>query len=111
MTEFATTKVKLVTVIVPFELGDSVANDLRTLGVSGFTTSSAHGWERHSRQAGLTSGASVRLETLATAEMAHAIFSYVVARSSDEDLVAFAQDVEAVPESHFSEQSPERTTP
>jgi nitrogen regulatory protein PII len=100
---FETAKVKLLTIIAPFGLGDNIAQDLQTMGVGGFTSTSAHGWGRHgSRHFGLVDGANVRIETLVSAQLAQEILERVVGAFAHDAVVAFTQDVEAGPRSRFA---------
>lgn len=97
-----TAQVKLVTIIAPHGLGDHIANDLRALGVNGFTKARADGWGSHGRrQFGLVDSANVRLETLVSAELARDILQKMVTKFSDHAVIAFMQAVEAVPRSRF----------
>jgi hypothetical protein len=99
---FETAKVKLVTIIAPYSLGDHIAGDLRTMGVGGFTTMKADGWGSHGpRHFGLVDGANVRFETLVSAELAQQILERVVGAFSDDAVVVFTQDVEAGPRNRF----------
>ena len=96
-----TTKVKLVSVIGSFHLGDRIASQLRALGVSGYTRSKADGWGAHgSRRAGFLDGANVRIDTLVDAGLAQTILLTLAVDFAGQ-VVAFAVDAEAVPSSHF----------
>jgi hypothetical protein len=100
---FETAKVKLVTIIASFQLGDRIASDLRALGVSGYTRSKADGWGRHgTREYGIIDSANVRIDSLVSSELALRILHAVVANFANQAVVAFAQDVEAVPSGHFA---------
>ena len=103
MTEnFEKAKVKLVTIVASFNVGDRICAELRELGVSGYTRSKVDGWGAHgARKAGFIDGANVRLETLVGAELADKVLRMIAARSADEAVVAFAVDAEAVPSNHF----------
>jgi hypothetical protein len=99
---FETAKVKLVTIIAPYSLGDHIAGDLKTMGVGGFTTMKADGWGSHGpRHFGLVDGANVRFETLVSAELAREILERVLRECAHDAVVAFMQDVEAGPRSRF----------
>lgn len=98
---FKTIKAKLVTLIMPYEFGEQVAIDLRALGVSGYTITKADGWGREGpRQSGIIDGANLRLEALVTAELANEMLHHIVARFDQDGVVAFMQDVEAIPHRH-----------
>jgi hypothetical protein len=99
---FETAKVKLVTIIAPYSLGDHIAGDLRTMGVGGFTTTNADGWGSHGRRHfGLVDGANVRFETLVSAELATEILERVVGAFAHDAVVGFMHDVDAGPRSRF----------
>ena len=97
-----TASVKLVTTIAPITLADTLASELREIGVTGYTTAKVSGWGQHgTRRFGLSDEPNIRIETLASAELARAILSSVDARSAEHGLVAFVWDVQAVPRRHF----------
>ena len=54
------------------------------------------------RQFGLNEEPNIRVETLVSAEVCRVILVSVDARAAEQGLVAFAQDVEAVPRRHFA---------
>jgi hypothetical protein len=94
--------VKLVTIIAPITLGDTILNDLQQVGVTGYTTTTVDGWGKHgARQFGLNDEPNIRVDTLVSPELAHAILERMNARSIEDGLVAFALDAEAVPRRHF----------
>ena len=100
---FETAKVKLVTILASFEFGEQIADELRALGVSGYTKTKADGWGLHgSRQFGIVDGANVRIDILVGAELAQKILRVMVANFADQAMVAFSHDVEAVPIHHFA---------
>jgi|GEM_PF-1721563 len=99
-------KVKLVSVIGSFHLAESIADQLRALGVSGYTRSKADGWGAHgSRRAGFLDGANVRIDTLVEAGVARTILRTMASNFAGQ-VVAFAVDAEAVPSSHFGIPAP-----
>jgi hypothetical protein len=98
-----TAKLKLVTVIASFELGNRVASELRELGVSGYTKAKADGWGVHgAREWGFVDGANVRVDTLVNAELARKILQTVAKSFAGQAVVAFSCDAEAVPSQHFA---------
>jgi hypothetical protein len=102
--DFEVADVKLVTIIAPCGLGDRVAEELRVLGASGYTKAKADGWGIHgARQFGLVESSNVRFDVLAGAAVAKSILQSVAQNFEDEAMVAFAQDVQAVPHRHFAE--------
>ena len=99
---FEKAKVKLVTVVASFQFGDRICDDLKALGVSGYTRSKVDGWGVHgARKAGFIDGANVRLETLVGAELADKVLRMIATNFTGDAVVAFAVDAEAVPSSHF----------
>lgn len=97
-----TASVKLVTIMAPVTLGDEIANELREMGVTGYTTSQANGWGKHGTRAfGLNDEPNIRIDTLVSAELARAILARIDVRAAEHGMVAFAQDAEAVPRRHF----------
>ena len=97
-----TASVKLVTILGPITLGDTILAELRELGVTGYTTATAHGWGEHgARQFGLNEEPNIRIDTLVSAEMARAILASIDARAADNGIIAYALDAEAVPRRHF----------
>jgi nitrogen regulatory protein PII len=99
---FETASVRLVTIIAPVTLGDTILKDLQEVGVTGHTTAKVDGWGNHgTRQFGLNDEPNIRIDTLVSAELARTILERMDARSVLNGLVAFAQDVEAVPRRHF----------
>jgi len=87
--DFETVKVKLVTIIASFELGERIAADLRELGVGGYTRTKVNGWGRHGvREFGLIGGANVRLDSLVAPELAREILRSMAANFADSPLIA-----------------------
>jgi hypothetical protein len=102
-----TVQVKLVTIIASFEFGDRIAANLRSLGVGGYTSTKADGWGSHGvREYGAIDGANVRFESLARPELARKILQFIEMNFADQAIVAFAQDVEVVPNRHFAASHP-----
>ena len=99
-----TARVTLVTIIAPITLSEALLNDLRDIGVSGYTTSKVDGFGKHgTREFGLNDEPNVRIDTLVSAEIARTILGRMNARSAVDGLVAFAWEVEAVPRRHFQQ--------
>ena len=97
-----TASVKLVTIIGPVTLADTILSDLREIGVTGYTTARVDGWGAHGkRQFGLTDEPNTRIDTLVSAELAGVILERMDARSVEHGLVAFVLNAEAVPRRHF----------
>ncbi|MGO9838634.1 MAG: P-II family nitrogen regulator [Polyangiaceae bacterium] len=98
-----TAKVKLVTVIASSELLDRLTEALRALGAAGYTTASVNGRGLHgTRKRSLFDSGNVRLETIALPLVAEKILEHVAMHYPGFEIVAFAQDVEAVPRANFS---------
>jgi hypothetical protein len=101
-----TVSMKLVSVIGSFHLADRIAEELRRLGVKGYTRSKADGWGAHgTRRAGFLEGANLRIDTLVDAELARSILRAMVT-NFEGHVVAFSVDAEAVPVSHFGVPAP-----
>lgn len=98
-----TAKIKLVTVIATAELEERLMKDLRKAGASGYTIShvSAGGGSHGPRHRGVFDTGNVRIEMLVSAEVATRLLEVVVSNYADLSLIAFAQDVEAVPRKNF----------
>jgi hypothetical protein len=103
-----TAKIKLVTVIASSELQERLIADLRRLGASGYTISTtASGGGLHGpRKRGILELGNVRIETLVPAEVAAAVLEQVIHGYDDLPLIAYMQDVEAVPREHFVKPPP-----
>lgn len=101
--QFETASIKLVTIVAPFGFSERIAKELRALGATGYTKSKADGWGVHgSREYGLIDSANIRFEVLAGPDIATKILRSVSQKFEDEAIVAFSQDVEAVPHRHFA---------
>ena len=97
-----TASVKLVTIIAPCTLEDTILAELVEIGVTGYTTVKVHGHGKHgARRLGLFDEPNIRIDTLVSAELARAILGRMDARAAESALVAFALDAEAVPRHHF----------
>jgi hypothetical protein len=98
-----TAKIKLVTVIATSELEERLMGDLRKAGATGYTISGVHsGWGSHGpRHRGMFDTGNVRIELLVSADVAKKLLEVIVAHYADMSLIAFAQDVEAVPRKNF----------
>jgi hypothetical protein len=98
-----TAKIKLVTVIATSELEDRLLADLRKAGATGYTISSviAGGGSHGPRHRGMFDTGNLRIEMLVAPEVATKLLEVIVTRYKDMSLVAFAQDVEAVPRKNF----------
>lgn len=103
MSDNRTSKIlKLVTLIIPFELSESVLGELATAGVTAYTSTRADGRGLHGpRKNGFLDSANLRVEILTTPAIAAELFAIVTKRYADAAVVAFSMDVDAVPASHF----------
>ncbi|HTQ41136.1 MAG TPA: hypothetical protein VMI75_00170 [Polyangiaceae bacterium] len=98
----ATAKVKLVTIIASSELQDRIIEDLREAGAGGYTIALASGGGLHGpRVRGIWDTGNVRIESLVSTEVAERVLERVATGYPDLSLIAFAQEVEAVPREHF----------
>jgi nitrogen regulatory protein P-II 2 len=97
-----TAKVTLVTVIATFELEDRFVEDLKALGVKGYVLGRVQGRGLHgARMAGLVDSADMRIEMLVSPTLAKRVLRRVVERYADLPILAFTQEVEAVPAEQF----------
>jgi hypothetical protein len=99
----ATAKVKLITIICGLELEQRVSTDLKTLdGIGGYTRMVAGGQGTHgARKFGLVDGANVRLEILVAPKYAGQVLELLEANFRDDALIAYVQEVAAIPSKHF----------
>ena len=98
-----TAKVKLVTIITPEELLDGVEDRLKAGGASGFTVGRADGWGQHgARQRSFVAYANVRVEALLRPADAMRLLELLQRDYAGRQLMAFVQDVEAIPREHFT---------
>ncbi|HEY8090762.1 MAG TPA: hypothetical protein VIF09_23030 [Polyangiaceae bacterium] len=98
-----TAKIKLVTIIATSELEERLVDDLHRLGAGGYTVSRASGGGLHGpRTRGLWDTGNVRVEALVTAEVGTRVLQNVARTYEGMSIVAFMQDVEAVPAAHFA---------
>jgi nitrogen regulatory protein P-II 2 len=101
-----TAKVKLLTIIATSELQDRLIEVLRVAGAGGYTITRASGGGLHGpRLRGLWDTGNVRIESLVSTEVAERVLEQVAQGYAGLSLVAFAQDVDAVPHEKFLEPS------
>lgn len=97
-----TVRAKLITIIASGELRDRLEDDLRKLGATGYTVYRVDGRGHHGeRMRGVFEIGNIRLETLVAQGKADAILTHLGRLAEQFELVAFAQDVDALPRSHF----------
>ena len=97
-----TASVKLVTIISPSEFAESLAKELLSLGVTGYTWTTAEGRGIHGpRHRGIVE-ANVRLEVVTQPALARKILDLVATTHADDAMLAYAMDVEAVPQKRFA---------
>lgn len=95
-------KVKVVTILAARELLDSIEQALIAKGASGYTVAHVDGRGRHgSRFHGWLSMGNVRVEALLASDRAASLLQQLSREYRGRELVAFAQDVEAIPPEHF----------
>ena len=98
-----TAKVTLVTVVAAFEIEERLVRDLRALGVRGYTLGKVEGRGLHGhRMAGLADASNMRLEMLVTPALAQRILERIESKYAEQPIIAYVQDVQAIPEEHFS---------
>jgi nitrogen regulatory protein PII len=95
--------VKLVTIIAASHAQDRLHRMLADLGVRHFTVSRVDGRGNHGAQErGFFGSGNVRLETIVGAPLADAILDRAAIEAESAELVAFSQDVVAIPHAHFA---------
>jgi len=97
-----TAPAKLVTIIASSELLDRLEQDLRALGMTGYTVSKADGRGKHGRRSrGMFDTGIVRIETIVAPAKLEGILAHLAAEAETSQIIAFAQDVEAIPRARF----------
>jgi nitrogen regulatory protein PII len=98
-----TAKVRLLTIIAGEELVDGILENLRTIGVTGFTVARVEGRGHHGlRHRNFFALANVRVEVLLGVEHAERLLERLSHAYEGRQVVAFFQDVEAWPKAHFA---------
>lgn len=96
-------KVTLVTLIAAFELEDRLVADLRSLGVNAYTVGRVGGRGEHgTRIPGLADAPNLRIEMLVHRDLSRNILRAVATSYVDQPVIAYVQEVEAVPAAHFA---------
>lgn len=89
--------------IAVFELEERLVNDLRALGVKGYTAGHVDGRGLHGhRMAGLVDAPNMRLEMLVSATLARRILERITTKYVDQPIMGYVHEVEAVPREHFA---------
>jgi nitrogen regulatory protein P-II 2 len=97
-----TAKVTLVTVVAVYEIEERLVRDLRALGVRGYTVGKVDGRGLHGhRMAGLVDAPNMRLEMLVPASLAPRILERIASKYSDQPIMAYVHEVNAIPHEHF----------
>ncbi len=97
-----TVSLKLVTIICSSELEDGLVADMTKLGTRGHTISRVSGTGQHGpRDRNIWDMGNVRIEALVLPEIAARLLKHVVNAYPGRPVVAFTQEVEAVPRGHF----------
>ena len=92
-----TENARLVTIVAATELWTQLEVDLRRLGVKGYTLMNASGRGGHGlREGSLLVTGNVRVETLVSPEIAHAIFEHLARTYPGRELTAYEHDVHAL---------------
>lgn len=98
-----TARVVLVTVIAAFELEDRFVEDLRRLGVKGYTLGKVDGRGVHGAvMAGLVDAPNMRLEILVPHAVASRVLERIATRYADQPIMAYMHEVDAMPADHFA---------
>lgn len=86
-----------VTIVAEALLEDRIVRELRGIGARGFTIADVRGQGSRGVRAGDWEGRNVRIETIASAELADAILDHVAAHFFDTfAVIAWVDDVEVV---------------
>jgi nitrogen regulatory protein PII len=95
-------RVKLITIIAAAEFQDRLGQALIRLGAGGYTTSLVDGrGQSGQRIRGFFEISNTRLETIVPPEKAEVILAHLAQVAETLDIVAFCQDVDAIPRRHF----------
>ncbi len=95
-------RMKLVTIVASSEMRDRLEAQVVRLGAKGFTTLGTDGRGAHGKhRRGMFDSGNVRIEAIVAPGVADAMLDYV-AGLADQEVVAFAHDVDAVPAAHFA---------
>jgi nitrogen regulatory protein PII len=98
-----TAHAKLITIIASSELQERLEKDVRQLGATGYTVSNVTGRGQHGpRTRGMFDIGNVRIETIVAPAVAEAILAHLAKQAETFELLAFAQDVQAIPRKHFA---------
>jgi nitrogen regulatory protein PII len=96
-------KVMLVTIIAGYEMKERISTELSAFGVSGCTVVRADGHGLHgTRKFGFVDGANVRIEVIVLPEFGVRILDLIATSYAGEAVLAYAQDVLAVPSERFA---------
>jgi nitrogen regulatory protein PII len=97
-----TAKAKLITIIATAELRERLEEDLRRLGATGYTVERVDG-RGHSgpRMRGVFELGNVRMETIVPIANTDPILTHLATLADQFDLVAFVQDIDALPRKRF----------
>jgi nitrogen regulatory protein PII len=95
-------KARLVTIVVSSEYADRLVATLGTLGAGGYTRMDVSGHGLHGpRKINTFDSGNVRLETIVRPDVADHILEHVASEYAGFEVIAFAQDVDAVPKARF----------
>jgi nitrogen regulatory protein PII len=95
-------RAKLITIIAAAEFQDRLGQDLIRLGAGGYTTSLVDGRGKSGQRIrSFFEISNMRLETIVPPERAEAILAHLAQVAETLDIVAFSQDVDAIPRKHF----------
>lgn len=100
-------KARLVTIVLPAASSERLTQDLKALGVSGYTSMHVNGFGiRGARTYGLTDSGNIRLETIVDSHLYTRIFEHLTAHYSSVAFVAHSHEVDAIPAEHFQPRAP-----
>jgi nitrogen regulatory protein PII len=98
-----TARARLVTIVVSSEFAERVSGALGPLGAGGYTQVQVSGRGAHGpRTISAFDRGNVRIETIVRKEVADRILEHVARDFAGYEIIAFAQDVDAVPKAQFT---------
>jgi len=96
-------RAKMITIIASAELRERIENDLHRLGATGYSVIMVDGRGRKGpRKRGMLDSGNVRVETVVALGVAETILAHLAGQAETDEMVVFAQDVDAMPRKHFA---------
>jgi len=98
-----TARARLVTIISSSEFADRLAEMLRAIGAGGYTRVEVSGRGLHGpRKISAFDSGNARIETIVRPAIAEKILEHIANEYAGYEIIAFAQDVDAVPKAQFA---------